>query len=79
MKYYHNNKLYISTDELSRTFTRDYGFYVSPYHINRLCFHYHIPHLKKNNMNFFYSNMVSQTRQMNITFMDYLKEITKDS
>ena len=77
MKYYHLNKLYVSTDELSRIFTKDYGFKITPYNINRLCFHYKIPHIKKNNMHFFNYNMVMQMRTMNITFMDYLKEITK--
>lgn len=76
MKHYHNSKLYISTDELSRTFTRDYGFPVTAYHINRLCHHYKVLHLKWHNMNFFSSIGVMQVRTMKIDFMDYLKSIT---
>ena len=77
MKHYHNSKLYISTDELARTFTNDYGFKVTPYHINRLCHHYQIPHLRWHNMNFFSSIGVMQARTMKESFMDYLKYIVK--
>ena len=51
MKHYYNGKLYISTDELARDFTRRYGVKVLPKHINRICHHYKVNHLEWRGIN----------------------------
>lgn len=75
MKHYHNGKLYISTDELARDFTRRYGVKVLPKHINRICHHYKVNHLEWRGMNFFSNSGVINMCEQKPGFSEVLDNV----
>ena len=63
MKHYHNNKQYVSVDEIAREFSRIYGKKVLPKHINYICHHYKVGHIQWRGINFFSSIGVLNMRE----------------
>jgi len=75
MKHYHNGKLYISTDELARDFTRRYGVKVLPKHINRICHHYKVDDLEWRGIKFFSNSGVINMREQKPRFSEVLDNV----